>query len=119
MICGASRGCFRTGFRDVETSILHVALEIFDFAPSIPDLGRDFSFASEPIFMNPSFQLRPVVSPIRHDREIERNDFVLALRVNASKNLHFLRVVASLLANGSGEVVQNGAFRVGGAIVEM
>ena len=83
------------------------------------DLGRDFFFTSEPIFMNYFFQLRPVVSPIRHDREIERSDFVPALRVNASKNLHFFRVVASLLANGSGEGVRNGAFPVGGAIAEV
>jgi hypothetical protein len=49
--------------------------------------------------------------------KIERNDFVLLLRINTSKNLHFLSVVASLLANSSGEGVRNSTFRVGGAIV--
>jgi len=97
---------------------LHVALETFELLPSMLDLGRVLLFASEPIFINCFFQSRPVDSPIPHSREMRRSDFVPALRVKASKNLHFLRVVASLLANSSGDGVRNGALRVGGAIVD-
>jgi hypothetical protein len=42
----------------------------------------------------------------------------LPLRRNASKNLHFLVVVASLPARGSGEGVRKGLERVGGAIIK-
>ena len=48
---------------------------------------------------------------------MRRSDLVLPSRAKASKNLHFLRVVASRLAKGSGDGVRNGLLRVGGAIV--
>jgi hypothetical protein len=51
--------------------------------------------------------------------EIERNDLVPALRANASKNLHFLVVVASLPARGSGDGVRNALSRSVGAIEEV
>lgn len=40
------------------------------------------------------------------------------LLVKVLKNLHFLRVVASLLAKGSGDGVRKGSDRVGGAIIK-
>ena len=52
------------------------------------------------------------------EAEIDRSDRVLPSRANASKNLHFLRVVASLPARGLGDGVRKGLQRVGGAMIK-
>lgn len=48
---------------------------------------------------------------------MRHSDFNPPSRANASKNLHFLLVVASLPARGSGNGVRKGFDRVGGAII--
>jgi len=48
---------------------------------------------------------------------MRRKDFVPPERASASKNLHFLVVVASREARGSGEGVLEGWFRSCGAII--
>ncbi len=88
-----------------------------DFLPSIEDLGRSLFFASEPIFSHSFFHLRPQASEMLAFAEMLLNDFEGPSRASASKNLHLLRVVASLPFKGSGEGVLNGFNRVGGAII--
>ena len=86
--------------------------------PRIADIGRVFLFAREPIFLYFSSYFWPQLSEILASFEIELNEFILALRAIASKNLHFLIVVASLLVRGSGDRVRNALSRSVGAIEE-
>jgi hypothetical protein len=95
---------------------LHIVLVTLELRPSIEDLFLVFLFAKSPIVSICFFQYLPVPSVMPHPAEIERKERVMPLRRNASKNLHFLVVVASLPARGSGEGVRKGLERVGGAI---
>ena len=117
-IC-ASYGCFRTGFRKGETSIWHIDLVTFEGLPRCVYRSRVFLFANSPISRYCFLQYRPVPSLIPHSVEIVRIDFFSVLVDSALKNRVFLRVVASLLANGSGVGVRKGFKRVGGAILSL
>jgi hypothetical protein len=100
-----------------EQSILHIDFVTFDLAPSIEDRCRVGFLAKEPNWLCCFFQYRPVPSVMPQSLEMRRSDLERPERANASKNLHFLRVVASLPARGSGDGVRKGLDRVGGAII--
>ena len=89
----------------------------FDLIPSIEDYYRVGFLTKESNWLYCFFQYRPVPSVMPQSLEMRRSDLERPERANVSKNLHFLRVIASLPVRGSGDGVRKGLDRVGGIII--